>query len=253
MATGIGAPLGAALDIAGTGLAISGSATAIAAVAGPNIAYAVQDGDGGGAPDESSDAGGSSGEPPRDEQARALAHEHGDGKGGPQLTLENAYKALADAPEGTSLRKMPEEHEIKDEADEKNPDIEILDRQGNVVGHREVKTQATGGAKRFGKNLSDAVNQLRQRGGSINQIFYQVPKESHVYRGIARWKGNRTGVSDLNRFTVHVVDDTGEDLGTYNLGDSGGGSGGGGGGSGATDAMRQGLLNKERAMEAEGF
>lgn len=54
------------------------------------------------------------------------------------------------------------------------------------------------------------------------------------------------------------MDDTGEELGTYDLGDPGlhdlsKGGGGGGEDSGPWDAERQGLLNKERAMEAEGF
>ncbi|MFG2732514.1 hypothetical protein [Streptomyces canus] len=62
-----------------------------------------------------------------------------------------------------------------------------------------------------------------------------------VERNLSSWRG----------YTVRSVDDTGEELGTYNLGDAGlhdlsKGGGGGGGDSGPSDAERQGLLNKEK-------
>ena len=111
------------------------------------------------------------------------------------------------------------------------------------------------------EHLSTATKQLKAKGMKSNGIFFQVPKESDVYKSLGDWqKQPGRDISKWRGYTVRVVDDTGEELGTYDLGDPGlhdvgqGGGGGGGNDSGYyDDAMRQGMLNKERAMEREGF
>lgn len=255
MATGIGAPLGAALDVAGTGLAISGTATAIGAVAGPNIAYAVQDGDGG---------GGGGGDPThetasstRDDAAAALRDEHRGSKKQELLTEENSYKALEGGPEDTTAEINPE-RKGKNEQGQLNPDLKLLDRQGNVAGYREVKTIENPNQNAFMRQLSKGASQLKAMKAKINEIFFQVPKTTDAYKFLRAWQQQPgRNLSSWRGYTVRIVDDTGEELGTYDLGDSGlhdlSKGGGGGGDSGPSDAERQGLLNKERAMEAEGF
>ncbi|MGA5318953.1 hypothetical protein ACPCIU_00800 [Streptomyces seoulensis] len=126
-------------------------------VAAPNIAYAVQNGDGGGGGDDGDGSDGSSAEDSsRDRDARSLRQEHKGDDGQPQLTLDNAYRALDDAPEGTRARVMPKENELTSkpvaEGKEKvkNADLEYLDQQ------------------------------LRRRqdwkgGTDVNEIFIQVP------------------------------------------------------------------------------
>ena len=252
MATGIGAPLGAALDVAGTGLAISGTATTIAAVAGPNIAFAVQNGDdggGGGSPHEGSSDGNEAG-------AASLRNEHKGPDGKPLLTEENAYKALEGGPDDATAEVNPE-RTGKDDQGEKNPDVKLLDRQGNLAGYREVKTIANPNQNAFMRQLTSATKQLRAKGAKINEIFFQVPKTEDAYKWLRAWqKQPGRDISKFRGYTVRIVDDTGRDLGTYDLGDADGGDlnkGGGGGGGDDSDAMRQGMLNKERAMEKEGF
>ncbi|MEU6537913.1 hypothetical protein [Streptomyces sp. NPDC047000] len=251
MATGIGAPLGAALDVAGTGLAVAGAATVVGAVAAPNIAYAVQNGDGGGGGDPTSEGASSA----RDAGAEKLRREHLGSKKQQLLTEENSYKSLEGGPDGTTAEVNPEANG-KNEQGETNPDIKLLDRQGNVVGYREVKTIENSNQNAFMRQLSKATRQLRAKGTKINEIFFQVPKTSDAYEWLKAWqKQPERDVSHWRGYTVRIVDDTGEELGTYDLGDpdpQNGGKGGGGGGSG-DDAMRQGMLSKERAMEREGF
>ncbi|MEU2775510.1 RHS repeat-associated core domain-containing protein [Streptomyces sp. NPDC007162] len=253
MATVIGAPLGAALDVAGTGLAVAGAATVVGAVAAPNIAYAVQNGDGGGGgdtPHESSDG--------KDAGAEKLRKEHLGSKNQELLTEENSYKSLEGGPDNTTAEVNPEANG-KNEQNEKNPDVKLLDRQGNVVGYREVKTIENPNKNAFMRQLSTATRQLRAKGTRINEIFFQVPKTSDAYRWLKAWQDQpERNLSNWRGYTVRIVDDTGEELGTYDLGDPGLhdlGRGGGGGGddSGYDDAMHQGMLNKERAMEREGF
>ncbi|MEU3514000.1 RHS repeat-associated core domain-containing protein [Streptomyces sp. NPDC006654] len=255
MATGVGAPLGAALDYAGTGLAISGAATVIGAVAAPNIAYAVQNGDGGGGGGDSTSESASSAQ---DAGAEKLRKEHLGTKNRELLTEENSYKSLEGGPDGTTAEVNPEANG-KNEQNEKNPDVKLLDRQGNVVGYREVKTIENPNKNAFMRQLSTATRQLRAKGKGINEIFFQVPKTSDAYRWLKAWQDQpERNLSNWRGYTVRIVDDTGEELGTYDLGDPGLhdlGRGGGGGGddSGYDDAMHQGMLNKERAMEREGF
>ncbi|MEU2337268.1 hypothetical protein ABZ608_27425 [Streptomyces sp. NPDC013172] len=156
--------------------------------------------------------------------------------------------------------------EVNPEANSKNdqgephPDTKLLDRQGNVVGYREVKTIENPNQNAFMRQLSKATRQLRAKKTKINEIFFQVPKGSDAYKWLGDWqKQPGRDISNCRGYTVRIVDDTGEELGTYDLGDSGlhdvgkGGGGGGGDDSGYEDAMHQGMLNKERAMEREGF
>lgn len=252
MATVVGAPLGAALDFAGTGLAVVGAATVAGAVAAPNIAYAVQNGDsgGGGTPHEGTSDG-------KDAGAASLRNEHKGPDNKPLLTEENAYKALEGGPDDTTAEVNPEA-KGKNEQGQKNPDIKLLDRQGNRVGYREAKTIANPKQARFMEQLSSATKQLRAKGMKINEIFFQVPKTNDAYSWLRAWqKQPGRDISKWRGYTVRIVDDTGGELGTYDLGDPDlhnvGKGGGGGDDSGYDDAMRQGMLNKERAMEREGF
>ncbi|MFF3143932.1 hypothetical protein ACFVRU_19960 [Streptomyces sp. NPDC057927] len=190
MATGVGAPLGAALDVAGTGLAISGAATTIGAVAAPNIAYAVQNGDGGGGggtPHEESSDG-------KDAGAASLRFEHKGPDGKPQLTEENAYKALEGGPDDATAEVNPEA-KGKNEQGQKNPDVKLLDRQGNLAGYREVKTIANLKQARFMEHLSSATKQLKAKGAKINEIFFQVPKGSDAYKWLGTGRSSRAGTS----------------------------------------------------------
>jgi hypothetical protein len=87
------------------------------------------------------------------------------------------------------------------------------------------------------------------------EIFFQVPRTTDAHKFLRAWqKQPDRNISTWRGYTVCIVDDTGEDLGAYDLGDPGlhdlsKGGGGGGEDSGPSDAERQGLLNKERAME----
>ncbi|NED32461.1 RHS repeat-associated core domain-containing protein, partial [Streptomyces sp. SID8499] len=249
MATGVLAPIGAAIDVAGTGLAVAGTGTVIAAVAGPNIAYAVHNGGGGG----SSHAAPSDG---KAADAAKLRNEHLGPDGKPLLTEENAYKSLEGGPDDTTAEANPEANGKNDQG-QKNPDIKLLDRQGNVVGYREVKTIANPKQSSFMNQLSSATKQLKAMKVKINQIFFQVPKTEDAYHWLRAWqKQPGRDISKWRGYTVRIVDDSGGELGTYDLGDSGLhnlNEGGGGGGGGMSEAEHQGILNKERAMEREGF
>ncbi|MFJ9713281.1 hypothetical protein [Streptomyces sp. NPDC101234] len=242
--------------MAGTGLAIAGAATVAGAVAAPNIAYAVQNGDGGGGGGDSASGSASS---TKGAGAEKLRKEHLGSKKQELLTEENSYKSLEGGPDDTTAEINPERNG-KNEQGETNPDIKLLDRQGNVVGYREVKTIENPNQNAFMRQLSKATRQLRAKGAKINEIFFQVPKTSDAYQWLKAWQEQpERDISKWRGYTVRIVDDTGEELGTYDLGDSGlhdlgkGGGGGGGDDSGYEDAMQQGMLNKARAMEREGF
>lgn len=128
-----------------------------------------------------------------------------------------------------------------------------------MVGYREVKTIENPNKNAFMRQLSKGATQLKALGMKINEIFFQVPRTTDAYKFLEDWqKQPKRNLPSWRGYTVRIVDDTGEELGTYDLGDPGlhdlsKGGGGGGGDSGPSDAERQGLLNKERAMEAEGF
>ncbi|MFE9879299.1 hypothetical protein [Streptomyces sp. NPDC005784] len=232
LASGIGAlGPGEALILAGSALAITGTTTVAASVAAPNIAYAVQNGDGGG------DGGGSdsssSEDPSRDGDARALVEEHTDGKNNPQLTLDNAYRALDGAPEGTRARVMPKENELtskpgaKGKDRVKNADLEYLDQQGDIVGYGEVKTIGEADEGRFTGQLDSAVKQLRWRqdwkgGTDVDEIFIQVPDLAdppEVKQWVRSYQdARRGGVKSISGFRLRVFSESGNSLGTFDLG-----------------------------------
>ncbi|WP_329214328.1 hypothetical protein OG352_03885 [Streptomyces sp. NBC_01485] len=235
MATGIGAlGPGEALIVAGSALAVSGTATVASSVAAPNIAYAVQNGDGGGGGDDGGGSDNSSSEDSsRDKDAQSLVKEHGDGKGGPQLTLDNAYRALDGAPEGTRARVMPKENELtskpgaKGKDRVKNADLEYLDQQGDIVGYGEVKTIGEADEGRFTGQLDSAVKQLRWRqdwkgGTDVNEIFIQVPDLADP-PAVKQWvhsyqDARRGGVKSISGFRLRVFSESGNSLGTFDLG-----------------------------------
>ncbi|MEX3101812.1 MULTISPECIES: RHS repeat-associated core domain-containing protein [unclassified Streptomyces] len=241
MATGIGAlGPGEALIAAGSMLAVSGSATVASAVAAPNIAYAVQNGDGGGGGDDGGGSdGASSGDPDRDRDAQSLRQEHKDEHGEPQLTLDNAYRALDGAPEGTRARVMPKENELtsapgaKGKDKVKNADLEYLDQQGDIVGYGEVKTIGEADEGRFTGQLESAVKQLRWRqdwkgGTEVNEIFIQVPDLADP-PAVKQWvrsyqSARRGGVKSITGYRLRVYNESGDSVGTFDLGtDSDGG------------------------------
>ncbi|WP_416974090.1 RHS repeat-associated core domain-containing protein [Streptomyces sp. 4F14] len=232
MATGIGAlGPGEALIAAGTALAVSGSATVASAVAAPNIAYAVQNGDGGGGGEDGGGSDGSSSEDPsRDADAQKLVREHLKSGRTDQLTLDNAYRALDGAPEGTRVQGLSEENEYKNMKGYKNPDLEYLDQQGNVVGYGEVKTVGKIDQKTFNDQLSSAVQQLRVRDdveGSqdIDEIFIQVPDLTDAreikgwVRSYQRARERRGSPLDkVSGYHVRVYSKSGSKLADFDLG-----------------------------------
>ncbi|MGY4981408.1 RHS repeat-associated core domain-containing protein [Streptomyces sp. 900105755] len=232
MLSGIGAlGPGEALILAGSALAVTGSATVAASVAAPNIAYAVQNGDGGGGGDDGGGSDSSSAEDSsRDADAQSLVKEHKKEGRTPQLTLDNAYRSLDGAPEGTRSQLLPEEHEYKNMPGYKNPDLEYLDQQGNVVGYGEVKTVGDADQSAFNKQLAKAVKQLRVREDvegkmDVNEIFIQVPDlvDAREVRGWVRsyQKGRLHHGSDLEKISgyhVRVYTESGSKLADVDLG-----------------------------------
>ncbi|MEV0912003.1 hypothetical protein [Streptomyces hokutonensis] len=203
------------------------------AVAAPNIAFAVQNGDGGGGGSDGSSSEDSS----RDDDAQSLVDEHGDGKGNPQLTLDNAYRSLDGAPEGTRARVMPKENKLesKPKAERKskndgkvyNPDLEYLDQQGDIVGYGEVKTIGEASEKKFAEQLDSAVKQLRWRqdwkgGTEVNEIFIQVPDLAdppEIKSWVRSYQDTRRGgVKSISGYRLRVYSTNGNSLGTFDLG-----------------------------------
>ncbi|MFC4033368.1 RHS repeat-associated core domain-containing protein [Streptomyces polygonati] len=231
MATGVGAlGPGEALIAAGSVLAVSGTATVIASVAAPNVAYAVQNAGGGGGDDGDGSDGSSSEDPGRDEAAQSLVDEHKAKGRESQLTLDNAYRSLDGAPEGTRSQLLPEEHEYKNMPGYKNPDLEYLDQQGDVVGYGEVKTVGDASQKTFNSQLASAVKQLRVREDvegkmDVNEIFIQVPDLADA-REVKGWVRayQKTRVhhgSDLEKvrgYHVRVYTESGSKLADFDLG-----------------------------------
>ncbi|MGW1267114.1 hypothetical protein [Streptomyces sp. NPDC002491] len=141
-----------------------------------------KNGDGGGGDDDGGGSDGSSAEDSsRDADAQSLVDEHKHGGRTEQLTLDNAYRSLDGAPEGTRARVMPKENRIEnDEGGSENPDLEYLDQQGDIVGYGEWKTIGKASKTSFTNQLKKAVKQLRWRqdamgGTDVNEIFIQVP------------------------------------------------------------------------------
>ncbi|NUR01421.1 MAG: RHS repeat-associated core domain-containing protein [Streptomyces sp.] len=230
MASGIGAlGPGEALILAGSALAVTGTAMVASSVAAPNIAYAVQNGDGGGG--GSDDGGGSdsssSEDPSRDADAQSLVKEHKEKGRTRKLTLDNAYRALDGAPEGTRARVMPEENEIKNQKGARNPDLEYLDQQGDIVGYGEVKTIGEADEGKFDDQLSSSIKQLRWRqdwkgGTDVNEIFIQVPDLADP-PAVKQWvrsyqNARRGGIKSIRGFHLRVYNESGTKLGDFDLG-----------------------------------
>ena len=206
------------------------------AVAAPNIAFAVQNGDGGGGGDDGGGSDGSSSEgSDRDRDAQSLRQEHKGEDGEPQLTLDNAYRALDGAPEGTRARVMPKENELsskpgaKGKDKVKNADLEYLDQQGDIVGYGEVKTIGEADEGKFDGQLDSAVKQLRWRqdwkgGTEVNEIFIQVPDLAdppEVKSWVKSYRSaRRGGVKSISGYRLRVFSESGNSLGTFDLGDN---------------------------------
>ncbi|MFJ9347944.1 hypothetical protein [Streptomyces sp. NPDC101237] len=112
----------------------------------------------------------------------------------------------------------------------KNPDLEYLDQQGNVVGYGEVKTVGDADQSAFNKQLAKAVKQLRVREDvegkmDVNEIFIQVPDlvDAREVRGWFRsyQKGRLHHGSDLEKISgyhVRVYTGSGSKLADVDLG-----------------------------------
>ncbi|WP_152627664.1 RHS repeat domain-containing protein [Streptacidiphilus melanogenes] len=243
-ATGVGAlGPGEALLAAGTALAWTGAATVTAAVATPNIAYAVQNGGGGGGTGSSGDSGKYS-SPPSQQQVDDLMSEHDGSTGNDQpLTEINANSALEGGPEGTSPELVPR-------TSSKTPDIVFKDRQGNAVMYREVKS-ISGTSSAVQNNLGKALGQLREVDAKMGDVYIQVPEgtqEGQVSKWVrAYFRGYRSKANPLYDpvqqadWTVHVVDTSGADLGNYDVVPQ------------QSSPQPNPWANKLAAMEREGF
>ncbi|MFD7999557.1 hypothetical protein, partial [Streptomyces mirabilis] len=192
-----------------------------------------RDGVGGGGGDGGGSDSSSSEDSSRDKDAQSLRQEHKGEDGEPQLTLDNAYRALDGAPEGTRARVMPKENELQSKPNAKksekvhNPDLEYLDQQGDIVGYGEVKTIGEANETTFSKRLNEAVQYLRWRqdwagGTEVNEIFIQVPdlaEASEVKGWVRRYQNaRRGGVKSIRGFRLRVYSESGTDLGSYDLG-----------------------------------
>lgn len=155
IATGVGAPLGVALEIVGTDAIIAGAGVAAAGVVagcGQHIMNSVASGGGGGR--DSTPA-----EPAKpavkDEDVKSLLKEHdGDGNGVP-LSEANARNAL-EAPDGAT------DVEVGGEGSE-GADVVFKDADGNVVLRREVKT-IKGTYNSFNQQLRKGAGQVKEDG-----------------------------------------------------------------------------------------
>ncbi|MEU2617526.1 hypothetical protein ABZ642_05060 [Streptomyces sp. NPDC007157] len=169
---------------------------------------------------------------PRPASSRA---EHGEEEGREApLTLDNAYRSLDGAPEGTRARRMPDEHQLKADPGEKveNPDIEYLDQQGNIVGYGEIKTIIKNSFKSFNGALREAVKQLRWRqdwagGTEVNEVFIQVPDlvdASEVKGWVRNYRNlrmkNNGGLNSVRGFRLRVYSESGDSLGNFDLGNN---------------------------------
>ena len=133
---------------------------------------------------------------------------------------------------------MPKENELKSEPGAKgkdkvhNPDLEYLDQQGNIVGYGEIKTigeAAKDLAVTFKGRLNEAVQYLRWRqdwagGTEVNEIFIQVPDlvDSSEVKGWVRSyrDARRGGVKSISGFRLRVFSESGDSLGTFDLGNN---------------------------------
>ncbi|WP_412543122.1 RHS repeat-associated core domain-containing protein [Longispora sp. K20-0274] len=216
IATGVGAPLGAAIIVGATELEIAGAGIAITAVAAPNLDYAYRNSDdGGGGGDGDSSAPNPKPQPRKYEaEAQQLRDEYvnTDSTATP-LTEGNSFKAL-EGPEGTKPVIKPSNGPIG----KKVNDIDFVDANGNVVSRVEVKSLSEGTSDRvFRDRLEDGAEQVQYDG----EIFYQVPKNTKMSDYIGKWntKGRRANVdfTKYSKVTVRFVDEEGGELGRYSL------------------------------------
>jgi RHS repeat-associated protein len=156
IATGVGAPLGVALEIVGTDAIIAGASTAAAGVVAgcaDHIMNSVSDGGGGGG----SDSAPSEPSKPaiRDDDVTSLKNEHNGKENGNPLSDVNARNAL-EAPDGAT------QTEVAGDGVE-GADVTFKDADGNVVLRREIKT-INGTYNSFDKNLQKGAEQVKESG-----------------------------------------------------------------------------------------
>ncbi|WP_405988067.1 hypothetical protein [Streptomyces sp. NBC_00986] len=113
---------------------------------------------------------------------------------------------------------------------DKNPDLEYLDEQGNVVGYGEVKTVGDADQGAFNKQLATAVKQLRVREDvegemDVNKSSFRSP----TWSMLGRSKGGSAPIrkaacnhgSDLDKirgYHVRVYTESGSKLADFDLG-----------------------------------
>jgi RHS repeat-associated protein len=162
IATGVGAPLGVALEVVGTDAIIAGASLATAGIVagcGQHIMNNVSSG--------SSSGGGGDAAPAepakpavRDEDVESLMNEHLGEQNGAPLSEANARNAL-EAPDGATGVKVAGKRG-------EGSDITFTDEEGNVVLRREVKT-IKGTYNSFSQNLSKGADQVEGDGEVVIQ------------------------------------------------------------------------------------
>jgi RHS repeat-associated protein len=207
IATGVGAPLGVALEVVGTDAIVAGALTATAGVvagAGQHIMNSVSDGGGGGSASSDSTPAQPAKPPIRDEDVQSLMKEHSGSDNGEPLSDANARKAL-DAPDGASRT------EVAGKGNE-GADVVFKDANGNVVLRREVKT-FKGTYNSFDSNLSKGAGQVEGDGEVVMQGDI-TPEQFEQYldrfRGSIRSKGK---TSQFSKVRVRVVNSRGDTIG----------------------------------------
>jgi RHS repeat-associated protein len=224
IASGVGAPLGVALEVVGTDAIIAGATTAAAGITAGcamNVMHNVSDGGGrggGGSPSEPS-------KPPiRDEDVQSLMKEHNGKDNGNPLAEVNARHAL-EAPDGaTSTRVAGETGE--------GADVTFTDQNGNVVLRREVKT-IKGSYNSFDQNLAKGAKQVEGDGEVEIQGEISPAQFEEYLTKFRRLVNSRRQTAKYRNVRVRVRNSRGEDVGESSvLPSTGTGtSGGSGGGS----------------------
>jgi RHS repeat-associated protein len=202
IATGVGAPLGAALEVVGTDAIVAGAVTATAGIVAGSAQNIMNNDSGGG-------TGGTPSQQPHPDKAEAdkLLQEHNAKEGGDALSETNAYKALEDdAPEGA--------HPVAKGKSEAGSDIDFVDSSGNVVLRREVKTASSKNA--FEKQLAKGSEQVDYDG----DVFIQVPRgttTNQIRSWLTRFRSQpKRDIARYSKVRVKVRNQDGVDLGTYN-------------------------------------
>jgi RHS repeat-associated protein len=199
-ATGVGAPIAAALAVEGTQVAIAGALTATAGVlagSAQNIMNSTASGSSSGGHDSGDEADPKATE--REQQVKELLKEHAEDKKTDQTQLEriNAETAVDGPGESRTVKG----------AGGQGADIEFRDGDGNVIFRREVK--AVGG--KF-SNFQDAISKGAEQVDGDGEVFIQEDISSdqfdHYLNEFRRTRANAdpAKLAKYTNVTVRVVE-----------------------------------------------